>query len=222
MAGGWSNDQLDTLTLPQGAGTNEARIFLGSDIPVELSAYYAPHGYAVISAILFYTRLGGYIYIALIQNTPGPSIAIGSYAGDTVTERMFITSNIFDVNDLTWEDPTTGDDALGFWQPLTPLNGWVNRPGYQPLSVKRIPSPSKCAMIVGNFNPAGTTTDGILLCVLPPEFRPARAVGVPVQTSATVAGGQSPVLDIQTNGNCLLYGVRGAFTGFSAVYSLDA
>lgn len=212
---------LRRLVLPWGAGPNAARIVLGPDVPADLTAYYATGSFTVISAILFYTRLGGYIYIALVQNSPSPSIAIGSSAGGTVRERMFITDSVFDCGDLTWEDPTTGNDALGDWQPLTPLNGWVNRPGYAALQVKRVPSPKNSAMIVGNFNPAGTTTDGIKLCTLPVEFRPTKSCGVPVQTSTTVAGGQSPVLDIQSGGDVLMYGVRGAFTGFSAIYPLD-
>lgn len=208
-----------TLQTP---ASSRAQIVPQPNVPANLQTYYTKAGYTVITAILFYTKLGDYSYIALLQGGFEPKISIGVSNNGTVTEKMFISNTVFTAVDLTWQDPVTGSDALGDWQLLTPLNGWVNRPGYAALQVKRIPSPKNSGWLIGSFNPAGTITDGIKICTLPPGFIPNTSIGVPVQTSATVAGGQSPTLDIKSNGDVLFYGVRGAFTGFSAIYPLDA
>lgn len=68
---GWTNDQLDTITLPPSAGPGEARIVIGPDLPPPLDTYTWA-GLRYSSAIIFYGEGlpdDTYSYIAVVEDT---------------------------------------------------------------------------------------------------------------------------------------------------------
>lgn len=94
----WSDYPLRSLTLPQGAGVNDARIVIGPDVPAELNAWYvANRGSAVVAAILFYTTAASYYYEVDLQGA----------ADEAFFGRGFVLNNTT-VRELEYSVSTAG------------------------------------------------------------------------------------------------------------------
>lgn len=66
---GWTNDQLDTITLPPSAGPGDARIVIGPDLPPPLDTYTWA-GLRYTGAIIFYSQGDDttYSYLGVVED----------------------------------------------------------------------------------------------------------------------------------------------------------
>lgn len=212
---------LTTLTIPQTAGTGDARMVIGQDVPTDLTTFYQTNGgYSVIGAQLFYTSAGDYAYIAETQDllVPRPLLVMGvSYAG-VVTEKFSFGRDFIALGDLTWED-AFGNGALGGWNLVTLTAGWTNLAGAAQLGVKLVPSPGNTALIYGRVNvPAGAASGATAGTMPNARFIPTKAVQFSCQSWGTVTSINGSV---ETDGTIKLWGTYSGNVSFNALIPLD-
>lgn len=79
---------------------------------------------------------------------------------------------------------------------------------------------SDLVFITGHLTTVGTKTDGTTIATLPTAYRPTRAQDIDVIVDATVSGGQSPHVNIGTNGVMTVWGCGNASgVGFNSWFS---
>jgi hypothetical protein len=65
-----------TLTIPPGAASGDARITIGEDLPADLVAYYAATGFpvpaSVLGGVVFFAPSGDYCYLVEVDYTADP------------------------------------------------------------------------------------------------------------------------------------------------------
>jgi len=125
---------------------------------------------------------------------------------------------------ITVLSPPAGCHVIGLagltgWKPITLLNGWTNRPGYQPMSYRVPSSPPNSVQIIGNMV-VGNPANGIQIATMPRDYRP--------QSIACLScyGGQAatltPKIEISAAGlvNAYDFTNAGAF-GINGLYPVD-
>ncbi len=213
----------DSLTLPIEATDTDPRIVLGSKIPTVLSNYYAGQGETVSSAILFFDATGGYEYIG---NLSGGAAVIGAVRGAVVTELFFLWQLTGIGGEIQVSAPMrwTTAGVVEAWHALALQNGWVPVGGADPTpAYRRVPSPAESVQIVGSIS-GGINANGTVIATLPVGYRPTTHKTLfPIATDASIAGGATPRMELQTNGNLVINAVGAStFIFFNTIIPLEA
>lgn len=89
--------------------------------------------------------------------------------------------------------------------------GWSNGTASDnPTRYRLVPSPSRNMQITGFMIPGATKADGTVIFGVPAGYRPTYPMDVPLMPGATVAGGLTPFLRVNPNGDCAVYGCSAA------------
>lgn len=120
--------------------------------------------------------------------------------------------------------PPAGNHVVGVidwttWYQPTLQNGWTNRPGFQPLSFRRLATPPACVQVVGNMI-SGTVAGGILVATIPQYLWPKSEVNIPCY-GAIAAGTYTPKLCVLTNGQVVMWDFSSSYIGCYAIYPID-
>lgn len=209
--GPWSS-LLRFLRIPQNARPGDPQIFIGggSDIPPELTTYYAGEG-NVIGVMLFRgASTDSYHYIALVDAGTAGELDIGVCDAGVVQEQAIFPSNgllqPFASTDMYYD--TGPGNPAEVWNGVSFQNGWSNVGGTNVTAqYRRIASPPACVQIVGTIAP-GTKVDGTTMFTLPAAYRPAKDQFFPVASSHSAGGGANPQVRVATNGTVACFGVN--------------
>lgn len=227
--GPWSS-LLRFLRIPQNARPGDPQIFIGggADIPAELQAYYSLSGEGpVIGCLLFRgASTDSYHYIALVDAGTAGELDFGVCEAGVVQEQAIFPSNAslqpFASTDMYYD--TGPGNPAEVWHSATLQNGWFNDAAPNvTCQYRRVASPPQSVQIVGTIKP-GTKVDGTVLFNLPAGYRPASTQFFPVATNASVAGGTTPQVQVNTNGDVKCYGCNVGLTNIelNCMVSLDA
>lgn len=152
------------------------------------------------------------------------SLVLVTFDGDTVStfvntvigavqqgDRVVVISFPYGVNYIIGR----ANIAKAGWQTVTP-NTWSVS---QPLRFSFINNRTDMVFVTGILTPVGSKTDGTAIATTPTGYEPIRSQDIPVSTDATVSGGQSPHVNIATNGIMVCYGCGNANgVSFNAFY----
>lgn len=107
-------------------------------------------------------------------------------------------------------------DGTLVWSNATLVAGWVGTFKY-----RTIVAPANSLQLYISCTP-GTKANGTTLTTLPVGYRPNSQFDIYVACDVTVAGGQSPHLNIATTGAVTCWGLSSATTcGFNGIVTLD-
>lgn len=125
---------------------------------------------------------------------------------------------------VTILSPPAGCHVVGLggltgWKPMSLMNGWTNRAGYQPMSYRVPPSPPNSVQMIGNMV-VGDDTNGVQIGLMPKSYRPLST------TCLSCYGGQAatltPKIEIDTAGIVQAYDFTDAgHFGINGFYPID-
>lgn len=144
----------------------------------------------------------------------------GFTVGDANTDTLLLAASQTGVfaagHGVFAEDPNN----LGFkevWHPVTFQNGWANfnvaGGQFGTVQYRRVASPAESVQLTGVAKP-GTLTSGTVIFNLPLGNRPPASRRIPVYANKPTASGESPAVDVLTNGDVV---VLGSLAGAGAV-----
>lgn len=172
---------------------------------IQLLAYPAGQPSHAAELIL---RSDGTIALAQPGNAPGlyfssTAIEFGATASDPNPVQYNLAKNIIEVANMGW-------------QQVTLLNGWVQRPSWETLQYRMLPTGH--GELKGAIQ-GGTTALNTSVGIVPPAFRPAVfQMGPIVSSDLTGAGAGSPRAEILPDGNIWINGTGAgplSFAGYT-------
>jgi hypothetical protein len=111
------------------------------------------------------------------------------------------------------------DADAGEWYQPTLINGYANRPGAQPLSLRLLANPPRCVQVVGTLIP-GTIAYGIAIAILPARFLPKSTAVFPVAGKTNYE--RVPHMEVSTDTTMSLWHMNSdEYIFINAIYTLD-
>lgn len=201
MPGGWSNDDDDTITVPAGATTGP-RVVVGAEAQPLLNSLDQQAG------ILLYTTDHD-CYVISAENNASDQLRITLVNDLTLT----VAGSYLIENGALYTYQPNNPGFVDNWNTLVLSGGWTNfGGGFATAAYRKVASPPASLQVKGVCNTNAGFANGTVIANLPVGYRPLEQIRVGVTSANPVAGGRSPSLDIQTNGNIFILGLAAVAT----------
>lgn len=227
---------LRNLVLPWGARPGTPRMVEGPDIPTELKNFSPDYTWHAVK--IWYFDATNYYFEALVTNTAfdirqhmtgvnmGGTIRLYEFHANSGLNINFGTDNyngsdriamsfrqmdlmVSGTATLNAEDPVLDDGTIETPKPIALMNGWTGT-----LTVERVVTPKNCVYMTGQLTPSATKANGTQIGLLPVAYRPSAGRAMSADIDVTVAGGQSPHLDLPASGAINVWGCSSAAVVF--------